>query len=727
RAALEKLKVMQERADAAEADLDRANNEIEKERSEREYETRAHAEELQQAREAEGKARTELERLAATQSTAAELEAAKQETEALSQRVEQWETWYRDNYEQSLGVVQAKVDRLKATWDESLRGFRGGSFVELEQFVEESQRSRKLLLGGKSSQRFPGTDTSSSTLEDFKKQLVLRHGSLTNAWRQSLDVEGEGRIPFMTFCRTAREIGFARSVKQLWRQLDVRQTGFITLASLDEAAGHHLQSFREALVKKYGGISEGWDALDPAVTGLIAVADFASRCREVLELSNGKEVATILDLERGGIVTLEDIDRSAFERWVRSAAVGEASGSVSFKLLQRLARHHRLDSETLEPEAFSPSRGSIKFLAQLRRDYGTLGRAWSLVMDSSSRGSITFLEFARVCRAMGYEGGVKPLWLRLGGGTGPLLLDHIDPDAAALIADFKGALRRTAGSLAAGWRRCIDPKGGGRVSWRGWCEALHSRGRSQLPARFNDVEIRELFELFDPDRCGFVTLEDVDRREFQDAIPSASTSSSAPTKESYAKTVEILSTLPSPQATGDDLELYPVEQFKQALERSFGSVLRAWIRCFDEHGTTRISFPSFCGVATAFGFPGRLKQLWLHLGELPEGGITLQSVDPQAYDLIMRFRQGVEAKHRSLAEAWITSLHSDPHGRVDPDVFISQCERRELLDGFTKADAQMLLHELCIGDTESLSIVELDSQALGPFKDLRKKLLNSHV
>ncbi|KAF4736439.1 hypothetical protein FOZ63_020248 [Perkinsus olseni] len=75
------------------------------------------------------------------------------------------------------------------------------------------------------------------------------------------------------------------------------------------------------------------------------------------------------------------------------------------------------------------------------------------------------------------------------GGTGPLLLDHIDPDAAALIADFKGALRRTAGSLAAGWRRCIDPKGGGRVSWRGWCEALHSRGRSQLPARFNDVEV----------------------------------------------------------------------------------------------------------------------------------------------------------------------------------------------------------------------------------------------
>ncbi|EER15088.1 hypothetical protein Pmar_PMAR023413 [Perkinsus marinus ATCC 50983] len=97
-------------------------------------------------------------------------------------------------------------------------------------------RSREFIFGKTSMKSCKMDMVGTSVMNKFKEQLVLRYGSLSNAWRYSLDVEGDGKIPFTKFCRVARELNFTRSVKQLWRQLDVHQTGFITLSSLDEAA-----------------------------------------------------------------------------------------------------------------------------------------------------------------------------------------------------------------------------------------------------------------------------------------------------------------------------------------------------------------------------------------------------------------------------------------------------------------------------------------------------------
>ncbi|KAF4665847.1 hypothetical protein FOL47_004410 [Perkinsus chesapeaki] len=723
--ALERLRAMQERAVTAEETLDKFKTEMENERLDRERETQGHLEELRKAREAEERARAEVEELAASQKSSGDAEEDKRNAEVLRRRVEEWEAWYRQNYEHSLGVVQTKIESLKATWDKSLRDLGGSSLADLERVMEDARRSEK-LMAGRHGRRVTDSEACLATLNDFKMQLVLRHGSLTKAWSRSLDVEGEGRIPFTKFCRTAREIGFAGSVQQLWRQLDFRKTGFISLSSLDEVSGHKVQRFRQALIDKFGSLPEGWGAaLDTTAAGVVETSQFSQRCRESLEMSDGREIASVLDLEKSGVVTLEDLDPPAFEKWLRDPAVGRASGRVPFKLFQRLARHSRIDPAEMKPEAFSPSRGPIKLLAQLRRDYGTLGRAWSTVIDPQARGCIPFLEFARFYRAVGQRGPVKKLWLRLGAGAGPLRLEHIDPDAAALIEDFKGALRRTTGSLGTAWRKIIDPKEIGRVTWVQWHQTLRpARGSCSLPARFNDAEIRELFNLFDPEGCGYITLEDVDREEFQDGIRSRQPSFSVQASDYHAKTVNFLSatSISPPLALDDEHEMYPVEILKHILIEKFGSVARAWIQCLDSSGAMKVEYLPFCGVLTALGFPGKLKQLWVDIGELKDASICLQAVDPGAFELIMRFRQGVRIKHGLLAKAWAACLNPDDQGRVSPDVFVDQCASSELLDNFNASDANLLLGMLRLDSTESLAITELDPRAMDSFKEWRQKL-----
>merc|ERR1719506_1805559 len=53
-------------------------------------------------------------------------------------------------------------------------------------------------------------------------------------------------------------MGFHGNLKKLWRQLDVKCKGFISMMDIDPVVGHAVATFKMALMKKYGDMLTAW-------------------------------------------------------------------------------------------------------------------------------------------------------------------------------------------------------------------------------------------------------------------------------------------------------------------------------------------------------------------------------------------------------------------------------------------------------------------------------------
>eukprot|EP00438_Fugacium_kawagutii_P001913 Skav218220 [mRNA] locus=scaffold1375:124207:128654:- [translate_table: standard] len=152
--------------------------------------------------------------------------------------------------ELAFGAVSVNLPHLSAEISKSVksnkstfvRGFAHGSThngIRLE-----SNQKKETLLG---------------TLEDgvqyaetFKAACRRKYGNMTRAWRVLLNPGGNGRVSFVPFCNCARSMGFV-NVSTLWRHLDVKSSGFITLDNWDPHAYRVLMEFRENLDWRWNG------------------------------------------------------------------------------------------------------------------------------------------------------------------------------------------------------------------------------------------------------------------------------------------------------------------------------------------------------------------------------------------------------------------------------------------------------------------------------------------
>merc|ERR1712182_49228 len=66
----------------------------------------------------------------------------------------------------------------------------------------------------------------------FHQALKRKFGTILNAWR-ALDSHGHGRVSFSEFCRSSRSVGSVRDPQSLFKVLDTRKDGFLTLDEID--------------------------------------------------------------------------------------------------------------------------------------------------------------------------------------------------------------------------------------------------------------------------------------------------------------------------------------------------------------------------------------------------------------------------------------------------------------------------------------------------------------
>jgi hypothetical protein len=106
---------------------------------------------------------------------------------------------------------------------------------------------------------------SCSTLEGFKQHLIDKYGSITSGWRSVLDTAGNGKLSFLEFGQSLRELPFQGSAKELFSELGGDQRGFITLDTLDPEAAQTITLLRELLLSRFECMVDAWnDYIDDA-------------------------------------------------------------------------------------------------------------------------------------------------------------------------------------------------------------------------------------------------------------------------------------------------------------------------------------------------------------------------------------------------------------------------------------------------------------------------------
>jgi len=150
-----------------------------------------------------------------------------------------------------------------------------------------------------------------SDAEEFCKILISKFGSITRAWRNGLDADNNGYLDFVEFARAARMLGCSGHLRTLWYNLDVDDSGSITLNELDAPAAAALEKFRVRSTSKYGSIEALYtELLDQDGSKTVSFAEFADNIGEIGYTDNEEifDIFNLLLVRPGGTyLILEDL------------------------------------------------------------------------------------------------------------------------------------------------------------------------------------------------------------------------------------------------------------------------------------------------------------------------------------------------------------------------------------------------------------------------------------
>lgn len=153
-------------------------------------------------------------------------------------------------------------------------------------------------------------------VQDFLKLLRRKFGTLVRAWRVALDKDSGSELDFCEFVAAVRQMGAGQNARSLWFNLDVDQSGTLSLYDLDPIAAHALDKFRYLCTSQYGSIQNAFaNVLDLNKSGMIDIDEFIECTGEM-----GYDAAAAQELfgflrPRPGARVLKSIDLDFLQKW----------------------------------------------------------------------------------------------------------------------------------------------------------------------------------------------------------------------------------------------------------------------------------------------------------------------------------------------------------------------------------------------------------------------------
>lgn len=370
---------------------------------------------------------------------------------------------------------------------------------------------------------------------------------------------------------------------------------------------------------------------------------------------------------------------------------------------QALRLRRKLKSEEINRLDFHGFAGdAIGFRAFLAHKFGSSGRGWrkAIAPDEAGISPVTLSEFSIALHKIGYTGNATSLWqaLRSRSNSTHVGLHDADPRLAnALDALTLRISYNCEGGVQKAWKE-IDRDLYLRINFdefSSWVEE-----KELQPVRGLAVPLREVFEVLDMSERGSLSLEDM---RFLDLW--AHKRLGKPLHE-YQKPDLLESPEPShwsppPPKLPKEQE---IEDFRDFLDRKYGSAGRAWRIALDIKGCSHLSISSFGEGCRAVGWPDKPALMYTKLKEAGKGVVKLRALDPQLCQAIDMLRDAVSSRYGTFQAMWKELLDPGNAGSVSLTEFVPEVARELEL---TKKEARMIFMTLDTADTGWVAESEL--------------------
>jgi len=625
---------------------------------------------------------------------------------------------------------------------------KGGRKSTVNSRWTQDRAGETIRMARQAKKSHQSADQGMRSLDEFKKLLVNRFGNLFAAWRQGLDLHGNGHISFGELCLAMRELGFNGNVKAAWTALDTDGDGFIRLSDLDPVTEQMINSYTALVKENFGNMLNAWlETLCKDGHGCVDKGTFQKHCRRIGWQGNVDLLYESLKNDRGrNFMTLRDYDVAAAQSFFRGdfemiTAQTTSPHFDSFKernencFRQRWARMQskamleERDRSTQEERRADKAVDDVVSMKELLgKKYGTMTAAWRHGFEGNENGRVSFVQFCDAMRRLGYAGNIKECFTRLDAAEkGHLTLQDLDAEAFEMVTEFRKILLDKYGNYIEAWK-ALDDNRNNQLEEDELINVCQIIGYTRNP--------KKLFRfLLDHPGKRFISLGDLDPAAMR-AYYRGDLAAMSPQERGKAvlekRVAEEKKEKEKLMAAGD------LKSLKSVLLRKFGSVTAAWRYGLDVENTGRLSFVDFSKGCREVGFVGNIKRVFQEMDDDDSGIITFNELDPKWFARLCKFQELLLAKYKTYESAW-RIIDSDKSNFIDMAEFVEVCKNigypgsvkeqealfKQLLPPFAK---HMAKQDLQIGGTivqavTGLHIVMEDDQLVSKVEQAKNELV----
>lgn len=331
------------------------------------------------------------------------------------------------------------------------------AFLETDMKRQKRKNAAKAKAQKLNARKLQERRAADAALLDFRRYLLQKFGSFTRAWRRGIDTDGSMVVQKHEAVKACQELGWHGNVRCLWKALDKDEGGVTLFEELDGPSAEQLAQFQCFCVRKFGNIKAAFRAFDKNNTHRLKKNEFLTAISEAGFTRSRKGLFEALDFQGNGSLIYEDL--CFLESWRPSAYLSSDENPAAMnEFKQALLKHFQhylkawrhMDKDGSNrcswPEfervcklinfkgdqagawrALDADLSGFISLQELDKtalvvimefkdwadeEFGGIRAAFG-VFDSDHSGDLNYSEFRRCCRAYGYNGDCKKLFLAL--------------------------------------------------------------------------------------------------------------------------------------------------------------------------------------------------------------------------------------------------------------------------------------------------------------------------
>merc|ERR1719199_113065 len=283
-------------------------------------------------------------------------------------------------------------------------------------------------------------------------------------------------------------------------------------------------------------------------------------------------------------------------------------------------RHRKRKLEQAAQEKRDLDQGAHDFKGfkmMMKRKYGNLFRAWKVAIDSTQTGRVSQNELFDCARSHGFTGKLIDLWReavskdeKTGREDNFIRLKDIWPEAAEMVDEFERIMLKEYGNWLKCWVCALDVDKTGRVDKQQFAWTC-----KQMDYIYDPMA---LFDIFDFDLSGSITLEEIDQKAFEafqrgdvrfERMHGSKRLTSSPKdfQAFFARQQNELQTRRSTinkealekakearkQSMAADVAMNDLAGLRKQMKLKYGSMMRAWSLLFNKDNTGTVTLQNF--------------------------------------------------------------------------------------------------------------------------------------